>query len=102
MDDRDSDFNDFDSVGSDQIGAYEENYRTMMKQVNVPRKAKVYFKIHKKHLETEKMKRDYEEMKKILHEIKMATGSSVLQNTERVNGRAKFVSSSQDFSEYKD
>ena len=102
MDDRDSDFNDFDSVGSDQIGAYEENYRTMMKQVNVPRKPKVYFKIHKKHLETEKIKKDYEEMKKILHEIKMATGSSVLGNTERVNGKARFVSSSQDFTEYKD
>lgn len=36
LEDRDSDFNDFESVRSDKIEAYEENYRTMMKQVNVP------------------------------------------------------------------
>lgn len=36
-----------------------------------------------------------------MHDIKMTTGSSPL-STEKINGRAKFVSTSQDFSEYKD
>jgi pyoverdine/dityrosine biosynthesis protein Dit1 len=50
LDDNDSDFNDFDSVASDRVKFYEDSYRQMMKQVNVPKKEKVYFKIHKKHL----------------------------------------------------
>lgn len=101
LDDRDSDFNDFDSVTSDKIDTYEENYRLMMKQVNVPRKPKIYFNLHKKNHENEKMKKDYEEYQKIMHNIKMTTGSSPL-SIEKVNGKAKFVSSNQDYSEYKD
>ena len=47
------------------------------------------------------MKKDYEEYQKIMHNIKMTTGSSPL-SIEKVNGKAKFVSSNQDYSEYKD
>ena len=47
LDDKDSDFNDFASVASNQVDNYEEKYRAMMRY-EVKKKDPVVFKIHKK------------------------------------------------------
>ena len=36
LDDSDSDFDDYSSVASDRVRHYEDKYRALMKQTNVP------------------------------------------------------------------
>lgn len=76
LDEGDSDFNDFDSVASDRVKFYEDSYRQMMKQVNVPKKSKIYFKIHKKHLLKQQQEREYQAYQQLMHEIKQSNSKS--------------------------
>lgn len=50
LDDSDSDFDDYESVSSEQVKYYDEKYRALMKQTNIPAEKKKTFKLHKKHL----------------------------------------------------
>ena len=49
LDDKESDFNDFDSVGSNEIKYYEDRYKAMMRG-SMKKKDKIYWKLPKKHL----------------------------------------------------
>lgn len=48
LEDKDSDFNDFESVASDQIKFYEPRYKAMMGN-KAKNKEKIKFGVHKKH-----------------------------------------------------
>ena len=50
LDDSDTSFDSYESVDSHQVKHYEDKYRALMKQTNVPASKKIYFKLHKKHL----------------------------------------------------